>query len=286
MRPRKPPESIALTPLIVAAVLGSAILHASWNALLRAGGDRLNAITVMCAVSAVAGALAIPFLPHPSGASWPFLVFSALAECAYSVALAKAYDGGLLAEVYPIARGSSPMLVTLGALTLAHERPAAPALLGVTLVSGGIIGVAFGRGRPNSAAALTALATGVLIACYTVSDGLGGRASGSPVAYTCWMFLLQGGLMPLVYASLRRKAPKARFDPDTAKNVVGGVLSLAAYAVVVWALSRAPMGQVSALRETGILFAMIIGVLFLRERPSGRQMFAAVVIAAGAAILA
>jgi drug/metabolite transporter (DMT)-like permease len=267
-------------------VLGSAVLHASWNALLRAGADRLNAITVMCAVSAVAGALVLPFLPQPASVSWPFLTFSAVAECIYCAALAKAYDAGLLAEVYPIARGTSPMLVTAGALALVHERLAAPALFGVALVSGGIIGVAFGRGRPNTVATLTALFTGVMIASYTVSDGLGARASGSPVAYTCWMFLVQGALMPLLYAGLRRRAPTARFDPDTAKNVIGGVLSLAAYAVVVWALSRAPMGQVSALRETGILFAMIIGVLFLRERPSGRQMVAAAVIAAGAAILA
>jgi drug/metabolite transporter (DMT)-like permease len=200
--------------------------------------------------------------------------------------LAKAYDAGLLAEIYPIARGSSPLLVTLGALALAHERPAAPAVIGVILVSGGIIGMAFGRNRPNGAATLTALGAGAMIACYTLSDGLGARASGAPVAYTCWMFLLQGALMPFVYAGLRRTIPTARLDQDTAKNIVGGVLSLAAYAVVVWALSRAPMGQVSALRETGILFAMIIGVLFLRERPSGRQMVAAAVIAAGAAMLA
>jgi drug/metabolite transporter (DMT)-like permease len=267
-------------------VLGSAMLHASWNALLRAGGDRLNAITVMSAVSALAGALAIPFLPQPATASWPFLAFSAIAECAYCAALAKAYDAGLLAEVYPIARGSSPMLVTFGALALAHERLTAPALIGIALVSGGIVGVAFGRGRSNGAATLTALGTGVMIACYTVSDGLGARASASPLAYTCWMFLVQGALMPFVYGGIRRSAPTARLDWDTTKNVIGGVLSLAAYAVVVWALSRAPMGQVSALRETGILFAMIIGVLFLKERPNGPQVVAAAVIAAGAAILA
>lgn len=240
----------------------------------------------MCVVTAIASALVIPFLPPPASASWPFIAFSAAAECAYSVALAKAYDSGLLAEVYPIARGSSPMLVTLGAFVLANERPATAGLIGVVLVSGGIIGVAFGRGRPNVMAILTALATGAMIACYTVSDGLGARASGSAVAYVCWMLLAQGAVMPIVYAAIRRQAPTAGFDRDSAKNAIGGVLSLVAYAVVVWALSRAPMGQVSALRETGILFAMIIGVLFLKERPSGPQMVAAAVIAAGAAILA
>ena len=253
---------------------------------MRAGGDRLNAITIMCVVTAIAGALVVPLLPAPARASWPFLAFSAIAECAYSVALAKAYDAGLLAEVYPIARGSSPLLVTIAAFALAHERLAAPAAIGVALVSGGIIGVAFGRGRPRAAATLTALAAGAMIACYTVSDGLGARASGSAIAYACWMLMVQGALMPFVFAALRGRAPTFGLDRETAKNAIGGVLSLVAYAVVVWALSRAPMGQVSALRETGILFAMIIGVLFLKERPSGPQIVSAAVIAAGAAILA
>jgi drug/metabolite transporter (DMT)-like permease len=240
----------------------------------------------MCVATAVAAGFALPFLPQPAPACWPFMAFSVLAECAYSVALAKAYDSGMLAEVYPIARGSSPMLVTLGALGMAHERPATPALLGVVLVSAGLLGVAFGRGRPNLAGLLLALVTGGLIACYTVSDGLGARVSGSAVAYACWMMLAQGVLMPFVFAAIRRRTPAAGFDRDTAKSVAGGALSLIAYVVVVWALSRSPMGQVSALRETGILFAMIIGVVFLKERPTGRQMASAAVIAVGAAILA
>jgi drug/metabolite transporter (DMT)-like permease len=262
------------------------VLHASWNALLRSGGDRLNAITVMCLVTAVAGAAVIPFLARPAVASWPFMAFSVAAECAYSVALARAYDAGMLAEVYPIARGSSPMLVTIAALALAHERPSAPALIGVALVSAGILGVALGRSRPGWTATIAALATGGMIACYTVSDGLGSRVSAAPIAYTCWMLTAQGAIMPFVFLGFRRGLPKIGLDRETAKNAIGGVLSPAAYAVVVWALSRAPMGQVAALRETGILFALIIGAMFLKERPNRRQIASAAVIAAGTAMLA
>jgi len=275
-----------VTPLAVAAVLGAAVLHASWNAVLRTGGDRLNSITVMCMMSALAGGAAIVFLPHPARASWPFIALSAVLQTAYCLALVRAYREGLLAEVYPIARGSSPVLVTLGAYVLAHERLNVMALAGIALVSVGILGVALGRGRPKTASALAALGTGVLIACYTVTDGLGARTSGAAISYACWLFLLQGAAMPFVFAAIRRRAPRIALDRETLKSAVGGALSLVAYGVVIWALSLGPMGQVSALRETGILFAMIIGVAFLKERPSARQMLAAAAIAAGAALLA
>lgn len=275
-----------MTPLALAAVLGAAIFHASWNAVLRGRGDRLNSITVMSMMSALVGAVAVVFLPHPARASWPFLALSALLQTAYCLALVRAYREGLLAEVYPIARGSSPLLVAFGAFVLAHERLNGPALGGVALVSAGILAVAFGRGRPKTASVLAALATGLLIACYTVTDGLGGRASGSAASYACWLFLVQGAAMPFVFAVIRRKGPLIAADGETLKSAAGGVLSLVAYGVVIWALSFAPMGQVSALRETGILFAMVIGVLFLRERPSPQQMFGAAAIAAGAALLA
>ena len=264
----------------------AAVLHASWNALLRSRGDRLNSITVMCAMSAVAGGIGILALPHPARASWPFLAFSTVLQTLYCVALVRAYREGLLAEVYPIARGSSPALVTTGAMFAAHERLGPAALVGVVLVSAGILGIAFGRNRVPMASVLSALVTGALIAGYTLTDGLGGRASGAPFAYACWLFFSQGLVMILVFVAIRRRAPHMSLGDATLKSAAGGVLSLAAYGVVIWALSRAPMGQVSALRETGILFALIIGVAFLKERPSGRQLLAGAAIAAGAALLA
>jgi drug/metabolite transporter (DMT)-like permease len=266
-------------------VLAAALLHASWNALLRGRGDRLASITIMSLASAAVGAVAVLFLPGPALASWPFIGLSAVLQIGYCLALVRAYRDGLLAEAYPIARGSSPMLVTLGALVVAHEKLGAPAMVGVALVSAGIIGVALGRGRLAGATVLAALTTGAMIAAYTLTDGLGVRRSGSPVSYAAWLFLTQGASMPLVYAALRRAWPPLALNAETAKSLVAGVLSFVAYGVVIWALSLAPMGQVSALRETGILFAMIIGVLFLRERPSRTQLVAGAAIAAGACLL-
>ena len=274
-----------MPPLAVGAVLAAALMHATWNALLRGRADRLWSITVMSVMSAAAGAVAALFLPLPAPASWPFIALSAALQIAYCLALVRAYRHGLLAEAYPIARGVSPMLVALGALFLAHETLGTKALTGVALVSAGIIGIALGRGRPARATIMAAVGAGVLVAAYTVTDGLGARRSGSAFAYAAWLFIAQGTPMPLAFATLRGSWPSLALDADAAKTAIGGALSLLAYGVVIWALSLAPMGQVSALRETGILFAMIIGVAFLRERPGRVQLFAGAAIAAGAGLL-
>jgi drug/metabolite transporter (DMT)-like permease len=275
-----------MSPLVVAAILAAALLHATWNAVLRGRADRLWSMTLMCAMSAALGALAAVFLPPPAASSWPFIALSALLQIAYCLALVRAYRDGLLAEVYPIARGSSPLLVTLAAFLLAGERLSPAALAGIGLVSIGIVGVVFGRVRLETRSLIAALATGALIAGYTVTDGLGSRVSGSAPSYAAWLFVAQGAPMPLIYLALRRRFPPVALDGETVKSLAGGAFSLVAYGVVIWALSRSPMGQVSALRETGILFAMLIGVVFLKERPTPRQIFAGAMIGGGAFLLA
>lgn len=274
-----------MPPLAVGAALAAALMHASWNALLRGRADRLWSITVMSVMSAASGAVAALFLPLPAPPSWPFIALSAALQIAYCLALVRAYRDGLLAQAYPIARGVSPMLVALGALFLAHETLGPKALTGVALVSAGILGIALGRGRPARTTIVAALGAGVLVAAYTVTDGLGARRSGSAFAYAAWLFIVQGAPMPLAFAALRGTWPSLTLDADAAKTAIGGALSLLAYAVVIWALSLAPMGQVSALRETGILFAMVIGVAFLNERPGRVHLFAGAAIAAGAGLL-
>ena len=268
------------------AVLGAAALHASWNALLRAGGDRLNAVTLISLTSAAAGGVGTLILPPPAGAAWPCIGLSSVLQTLYCIGLARAYDSGRLAQIYPVARGVSPLLVSLGALALAGERPSPAGLAGVCLVSLGIFAVAFGSQRPEARALRAALLVGVLIAAYTLTDGTGGRLSGSVIGYACWLFLVQGLVMAAVFGLLRRRPLAISMDASTAKAILGGLFSFLAYAVVVWALSLAPMGQVSALRETGILFAMAIGVIFLKERPGAAQLVAGAAIAAGAVLLA
>jgi drug/metabolite transporter (DMT)-like permease len=270
---------------VIALVLGAAVMHASWNAILRGGEDRLWSMTVMCAVSAAA---ALPFLflvPPPAPASWACIALSSGLQVAYCLFLVRAYRDGGLAQVYPVARGASPLLVTLGAAIVAGERPGLVALGGVALVSLGIAALAFERGRPHVSTTLLAVIAGVFIAAYTVTDGMGARLAGRALSYTVWLFLLQGSGMVAIYLIRFRRLRIAPREAATQKALVGGVLGLLAYGVVIWALTLAPMGQVSALRETSILFAALIGAVFLKEPVTWPRASAAAMIAAGAVVL-
>jgi drug/metabolite transporter (DMT)-like permease len=273
-------------PLVLALVLCAAVLHASWNALLKSGLDRLWSITLMCALAAVASGVAVFFLPAPALASWGCVALSAALQIGYCLFLVRAYAKGELSQVYPIARGAAPLLVAIGAAVFAGERLAAPAWAGLALISGGIVALSLGKDRLDGRATRDALITGVFIAAYMVTDGLGVRLSGHAFSYVAWMTLAQGAPMPLVYLALRRRFPPLRLDPETLKALGGGVMGLVAYSVVVWAMSLAPMAKVSGLRETAILFAAIIGALFLKERFTLRRGLCAIAITAGALLLA
>jgi drug/metabolite transporter (DMT)-like permease len=274
-----------MTVTVVILVLGAAILHATWNALLRRGADRFRSMVVMSVVSA---SVAIPLawlLDSPMSASWPYIGLSAALQTSYWLFLVRAYRDGDLGQVYPIARGSSPMLVTVGAAIFAGEKLAPVALAGVGMVSAGIIAMAFGRHRPDAKSMLAALATGLFIAGYTVSDGIGSRLSGHPQSYAAWLFLVQGAPMTLIYMMSRGRLAIAPFDRETLKTAGCGVLSLLGYGIVIWALARSPMGQVSALRETSILIAVLMGRTFLGEKLSVGRIVAGVMIAVGAIVL-
>lgn len=274
-----------MSPLVISLVLGSAVLHASWNALLRSTPDRLWSIAVMCALCAV---IALPVglaAGEPLPASWPYLATSAALQIGYTLFLVLSYRTGQLAHVYPIARGSAPLLVTLGAAIVAGEHLAPLGLLGVVLVSSGIVAIAFGHGRPDAVSTLAALATGTFIAAYMVVDGMGVRVSGNAIGYATWQAVVEGAPMPLVYVLIRRAPPKVALDRQLGLMAVGALVSLTAYGVVIWAMNLSPMGKVSALRETSILFAAVIGVVFLKERLSARRLLGAAMIAGGAVAL-
>ena len=270
---------------IVLLVLFAALLHASWNALLRGGADRLWSMTVMCLAVALASAVIAPFLVAPAEASWPYAVLSAVLHVGYNLFLVRSYKVGDLGQTYPISRGSSPILITLFAAFFAGETVGPAALLGIALVSGGIISLAF-KGRRLAVPSLPyALGTGFFIAAYSVTDGIGARLSGAPLAYTVWMCALWGVLMPLVYIGLRDAASLFTPRPGFATAFMGGLVSLLAYGLVIYAMSHAPMGAVSALRETSVLFAALIGYLFLGETLTVRKVLACVVIATGTSLI-
>jgi drug/metabolite transporter (DMT)-like permease len=270
---------------LVLLVLFAALLHASWNALLRGGADRLWSMTVMCVAIAIVCAVAAMFMVAPAPLSWGFALLSALLHVGYNLFLVRSYRVGDLGQIYPISRGSSPALITLGAALFAGENITPGELLGIALVSGGIISLAF-RGRRLSVPSLPyALGTGCFIAAYSVVDGIGARLSGAPLAYTVWMSALWGVLMPVVYIGLRDARSLFSIRPGMFAAAMGGLVSLLAYAIVIYAMNEAPLGAVSALRETSVLFAALLGYLFLGETLTVRRMLACVVIASGAIII-
>ncbi|WP_372784051.1 EamA family transporter [Phenylobacterium sp.] len=275
-----------MPPLVLVLVLGSAVMHATWNAMLRSGQDRLWSISLMCLVAAAVSAPFLFILPAPAPASWPYAVGSAGLQIGYCLFLIRAYRDGQLGQVYPIARGSAPMLVALGAAVFAGEQLSPQALSGLALVCVGIMGLSLGRDRADIRSIAAAVVTGVFIAGYMVTDGVGVRLSGRPTSYVVWMTFIQGAPMPLVYLAIRRCFPPIRADRETFKALGGGLIGLVSYGVVVWAMSATDMAKVSGLRETSILFAAILGAIFLKERFTIRRAVCAIVISGGAILLA
>ena len=270
---------------IAALVLFAALLHASWNALLKGGGDGFWTMTVMGLATSLACAALVPFLPLPATASWPYIAASALLHVGYNAFLVRAYRSGEFGSAYPIARGSSPLLVTLGAAITVGEWPVLAGIVGILLVSGGIISLAFRERRLPETGILYALGTGIFIAAYSVTDGMGGRLSGNAMAYTIWMCLAWGATALPIYLLRRPGSAIWRGRWKTGLAALGGVTSLAAYGIVIFAMTRAPMGSVSALRETSVLFAVLLGWMFFGETLTARRIVSALVIALGALCL-
>lgn len=273
---------------VLFAVLCAAFLHASWNALVRSSGDRLRSATVLQIAIGLFALLFLPAAAPITPASWACVVASAVLHVVYTLLLVRAYEHGDLSVAYPVARGTAPLLVTLGAAAFAGERLNAGAQGGLVLICAGIMAIGLERGgaRHRMTQVLpTAFATGVSIAAYSVVDGIGVRESGSTVGYTAWMFVLTGLLMAAYY---RLRAGPLRLAQDvgeTAKAACGGVFAALAYAIVIWAMDRAPMGPVSALRETSVVFAALIARVYLGERLTPRRAAGCAVIAGGALLI-
>jgi drug/metabolite transporter (DMT)-like permease len=277
-----------VAPLTVALLLFAALLHASWNAILRSGSDRLWSITVM---TGLGGVMAMVFdlalgWPAPDPSSWPFIAGSTALQIGYCLFIVRAYRDGHLGHVYPIARGTAPLLVTLGAWIVAGEHLSGPALAGVLLVSAGIMTLAIGRDRPDLRTVAAAVGSGAFVASYMVVDGLGVRHSGHPLSYAAWLTGAQGLAMTATFAAIRRRLPALPAGRGGGAVLVGAAISTLAYGVALWAMSGSAMAQVSALRETSILFAAILGALWLREPITARRLIGGASIAAGAFCLA
>jgi drug/metabolite transporter (DMT)-like permease len=270
---------------VISLALFAAILHAAWNAFLRNGADRLWTVTVMSFSST---AVALPFVfiyPMPASSAWLYVALSAMLQVGYSVFLVAAYRYGELGQVYPIVRGTVPLLVTLGGFLLADQRLGTYRMAGVVLVAAGIMSLSLGKGRAATYSILFALATGAIIAGYATVDAIGVRQAGSSGAYTAWVLVFYGALLPATFIFMRGKLTVDFRSPETQKALAGGIVALIAYGAVVAAFALGPAGPITALRETSVVFAVLIGWLFLGEVLTLRRVVACAIVALGAICL-
>ena len=273
---------------VFAVVLAAAALHAGWNALLKIGLDRYLTASLIQIGAACVALLALPFFAIPVASAWPWIALSALLHIGYNLFLTRAYQHGDLSQVYPIARGSSPLLVALLAL-LAGDVLQAGQWAGLLMLVGGIWLMAWRGGHPGSSLngplLFNALATAACIAGYTVADALGARSNGDAIGYALWLFLVNGVVATAVIALRRGPRIFLQLGPHWRGGLGGGAMSMLAYSLVIWATTQAPVALVSALRESSVLFALLIGWLFLKESMLPLRLLACLVIAAGVALM-
>lgn len=273
---------------IFLAVLAAALLHASWNLLVKLDLDRFLALLLIACVMGVMGLAMIMIFPWPKAESAPFYIASGLLHTGYNIFLARSYRTGDLSQVYPIARGTAPLLTFIGTWTLAGESVTAIGGVGILLLVAGIWLTARPGQRTIRLDGMTlffALGTSAFIAAYTIVDGLGARASGSASAYAGTLFVLDALFM--IVTALVTRGPKAfvQILPSWKSGVASAVLSASAYWIVIWAMSLAPIAAVAALRETSILFVMLLSAYFLKEKITGLRLIGALLIVLGAVAL-
>jgi len=274
---------VELTLPIAAAVLGSALLHAAWNTLIKASEDKeldTYAVAAGCGLIAV---LLLPFLPAPARASWPWLAGSAAVHILYFVFLAGAYRYGELSYVYPIMRGGGPMIVSASGAAVFAEALGGSQWLGVLLVCGGI--VAFAAGAHDRRATLFALANAAVIGAYTLIDAQGVRASDAPASYTLWFFAANALVIAAMDMLRRGNAVPRYLGRHWRRALLGGACSVGAYAIALWAMTRAPVALVAVLRETSVIFAAVLAALVLKEKLTRRRLFATGAVLAGLILL-
>jgi drug/metabolite transporter (DMT)-like permease len=275
----------ALSLSVTFAVLGAAVTHAIWNAIAHGIKDQLLAFGLI----GVGGiAVSIPLIivsPFPLARCWPYLLGSVAIHVLYNLGLMRAYRFGEFSQVYPLARGTSPLVVTILAAVFVHERPTLVQLGAVVVISAGLATLVLGGRRPGRAALLAALGTGLTIAAYTTVDGVGVRGSGSSVAYIGWLMLLQCLCVPLWALAKRRSVLVKQPRRILLAGLLAGALSVLAYGLVLWAQTRGALAPIAALRETSVIFGAIIGTVAFRE-PFGRiRIVATVVVSAGIILL-
>ncbi|MDZ7905430.1 MAG: DMT family transporter [Cypionkella sp.] len=268
---------------ILLAVLGAAFLHAAWNAAIKVGSSRMGAMVLLSVGEMTIGLAVAAFLPLPPAVVWPWIAASSCAHFMYKFFLAYAYERGDLSRVYPIARGAAPMIVAIVGAALLPDVLAAQEYLGIFILGLGILAMAQGVFTEGENRKLLPFAIGSAIAtaCYTMIDGSGARISGNAISYIAWVFVVEGALFLVGIVAWRGAAIIPRGRRDWAAGMCAAVASYGAYAISVWAMTKAPIAVVAALRETSILFAVLIGWAVFGERISRGKILAAALIVSG-----
>lgn len=274
--------------IVFLAVLAGAAMHAGWNALVKVGLDRTTSIFLLALIQGAISLALLPFFAFPSAVSWPFIAISALLHSGYKIFLIRAYEHGDMSQVYPLARGSAPLVVALfgvfvlsEALTITKFAAVCAIGLGVMLMSSG-----FGaQQKMPRAAILFALGTAMFTASYTLVDGVGAQLSGTASGFTLWMFVGDGILMTIYALVVRGRGLLDAVRGNLASGFAAGALSLGSYWIAIWAFTLAPIALVAALRETSVLFAMLIAVFWLGEKAGPQRFIAAGFILLGIVLM-
>lgn len=269
------------------AVLCAAFLHASWNALVKVSADRLVLLAVLKITTTIFAVASVPFIATLPVEAWPYIAASVVIHTAYFLCLTITYRLGDLSQVYPISRGAAPLLVAGFAVIVLGEKLDSQASIALLLISCGIMSLVFSEkgaiGQPKAIGA--ALATGCLIAGYTVADGAGARLSQDALSYILWLNIFNGIPIIVIAAGLRGRELVRQAKRVWKMGALSAMISLAAYWIVLWASTHAPLALVAAVREASIVFAVLFGVIFLKEKMNLRKVFSLVVTLSGTALL-
>ena len=271
--------------IVFAAVMAGALMHAGWNAVIKVGLDRFSAILLLSLVQGLISFALIPLFPIPPSEAWPWLLASIALHVGYKFFLIKAYSLGDLSQIYPLARGTAPLIVSIISALYLGELLSLTKSIGIVAIGLGIMAMAFLNGKntiPLSRKALVfAMTTATFTAAYTLLDGVGARTSLNASSYTLWLFAGDSLCMLALAVAFRGKDSITKTLPQWKRGLVTGALSLGSYWIAIWAMTKAPIALVSGLRESSVLFAMLIAVIFLKEKTGLVRWLSALTIGAG-----
>jgi drug/metabolite transporter (DMT)-like permease len=255
-----------MTAQVLALVLLAACIHATWNTWLKLSGDRLVVMSLMGSGWALFAACWLPFLAPVHGDAWPYLVVAVFVHLAYTLLLVPAYRLVDLSVAYPMIRGTAPVFVTLVSLLVLGEAVGLLGWTAVLLITGGVLMLGWRGATGDYRALLFGIVGGALVAGYTFIDGVGARVSGSALTYAAWLFLLTGMPLPIIGFLVRRGEFIRLARPIAVRGLFAGAIASVAFAIVIWSLTRAPLGLVAAARETSVVLVAIAGAVLLKEK--------------------